>query len=126
MRHWEKILLEILNQRTGENTSPSLPPDNFPQNKPKSKNSESYFLGTNFPGIYLTQREAECMLNFLEERTVSEAALILNLSPRTVEFYLKNMKVKLECKTKSELVHKVRESDFTKNYLKTADCENND
>lgn len=132
VRYWEQILNEILNQRTGKNphfqttlTPTSKQASTTHPQKNKPKNSESYFLAESFPGIYLTQREAECMLNFLEEKTVTEAASHLNLSPRTVEFYLKNMKVKLECKTKSELVHKVRESDFSKNYLKTSDCESN-
>lgn len=124
MRYWEKILNDTLNQRKDPNCTgyPSTAPK---ASKPKPKTSESHFLGKNFPGIYLTPREAECMMNFLEEKTVPEAAVYLNLSPRTVEFYLKNMKIKLECKTKSELINKIRESDFSKNYLKNADCENN-
>ncbi len=89
----------------------------------RAKPSRPYFLGARFPGVYLTQREAECMINFLKDKTVSEAAAILELSPRTVEFYLKNIKVKLECRTKSELIHKVRESDFPKNYLPVLECE---
>lgn len=116
MRYWKKILDEVLSLRATENS-------HFSTNKTSLKPKSSYFLGKNFPGIYLTQREAECMLNFLKRKTVTEAALELNLSPRTVEFYLKNMKTKLECKSKSELIHKVRESDFSKNYLKTSNCE---
>lgn len=130
MRYWEKILKEVLDRRDGTSTCFLTLPDyqensyyRTEKNRAPYK-SVSYFLGESFPGIYLTSREAQCMQNFLENKTVSEAASLLSLSPRTVEFYLKNMKTKLECKTKSELIQKVRESEFSKNYLADSKNEN--
>ena len=52
------------------------------------------------------------MVHILKGKTISKVAVILELSPRTVEFYLKKMKSKLDCRTKSELMEKVLESDF--------------
>jgi DNA-binding CsgD family transcriptional regulator len=71
-----------------------------------------YYLGEKYEGVYLTQREAECVAHMLQGCTIAESAKILNLSPRTVEFYVKNIKVKLNCRKKSELLECIRDSDF--------------
>ncbi|MBN2689962.1 MAG: hypothetical protein JXR42_05145 [Gammaproteobacteria bacterium] len=72
-------------------------------------------LGENHPDISFTKREAECMWYFLKGQTMRAVASIFNLSPRTVEFYANNMKKKLSCKTKSELIDQVLKSDFRAN-----------
>lgn len=74
-----------------------------------------YSLGAQYGRVYFTQREAECMVKFLKGKTLSKVAEELQLSPRTIEFYLKNMKVKLGCRTKFELLEKVYKSDFIRN-----------
>ncbi len=71
-----------------------------------------YTLGEDHKGIYFTRREAECMLLLLEGRTMANVAVALKLSHRTVEFYTKNMKNKLNCNTKEELVNVVLLSKF--------------
>jgi DNA-binding CsgD family transcriptional regulator len=71
-------------------------------------------LGSKYPEIYFTKREAQCMLLLLKGKTMKEAADILSLSARTIEYYIKNMKIKIECRTKSELIGAVIESDFIK------------
>lgn len=63
-----------------------------------------YYLGESFPGMYLTQREHDCLLALLRGRTVRQVAAYLDLSPRTVEYYVKNMKGKLNCHSRSELL----------------------
>ncbi len=62
------------------------------------------FLGPKFPGVYLTHREHQCALQLMEGCTLKEIALKLGLSPRTVEFYLKNIKNKLSCRTKYQMM----------------------
>ena len=74
-----------------------------------------YSLGNHYGDIYFTKREAECMVWLLRGKTVNGVATLLKLSPRTVEYYLKNMKAKLRCRTKFELIDRVYESDFMKN-----------
>ncbi len=81
----------------------------------KKRERKMYFLGEKYKGIYFTQREAECLVHLLKGATIVSAAASLGLSPRTVEFYVKNMKLKLNCATKAELLEKVRETDFLKN-----------
>ncbi len=73
-----------------------------------------YRLGSKHGTVYFTRREAECMILLLKGKTINSVATILNLSPRTVEYYVKNMKSKLGCKTKFELVDLVHASDFIK------------
>ena len=71
-----------------------------------------YMLGRKFNGTYFSQREAECMAHFLLNKGNNETAQCLRLSPKTIEFYTANMRVKLRCGTKAELIEKVKTSDF--------------
>ena len=71
--------------------------------KPKKKYTR-IFLGPEFPGIYLTAREEECAIYLMQGSTLKEIAQALDLSPRTVEFYLKNIKNKLNCRTKFQMM----------------------
>jgi DNA-binding CsgD family transcriptional regulator len=64
---------------------------------------------------YFTKREAECMVLLLRGKTINSVANILKLSPRTVEYYIKNMKSKLGCRTKFELIDLVYASEFMNN-----------
>ena len=73
-----------------------------------------YSLGTKYGDVYFTRREAECMVWLLKGNTIMNIATILNLSPRTVEYYMRHMKAKIGCRTKFELIDLVRASDFTK------------
>ncbi len=78
------------------------------------RKNKVYPLGENFPNVALTRREAQCMRLFLDGKTIAEVAQHLNLSPRTIEFYMKNMKKKLNCRRKTELMEKILNSDFNK------------
>lgn len=55
----------------------------------------------------LTQRQIQCAECLLAGRTAKETGKLLGLSTRTVEYYLGNIKSKLECKNKSELIVKL-------------------
>lgn len=52
----------------------------------------------------LTPRERECLHHFLQGKTAGETADILSLSSRTVEFYFDNIKDKLGCLSKREVL----------------------
>lgn len=69
-------------------------------------------LGENYPGVYFSAREAQCALLFMQGKTILQTGKLLNLSPRTVEFYLNHMKRKLNCHLKSELIGKIMQSDL--------------
>ena len=61
-------------------------------------------LGKIINGVYFSPRELECAELLIKGATVSKIAEQLMLSPRTIEFYLNNMKAKVGCKTKTELI----------------------
>lgn len=127
--YWDAILKEVLNQ--DDPCKYTL--TNIKEYKNKSFDSgqvqesraqflevlpqrvlNKYHLGDNYPGVYFTERETQAMYHFLRGKTANEVAQHLKLSCRTVEFYLKNMKLKLGCHSKSELIERVLNSDFQK------------
>ncbi len=77
--------------------------------KPLKKN---YWLDDRFPAIYFTEREAQTMFLLLRGGTLQEVAKYLGLSVRTIEFYVKNMRMKLNVNTKKELVDLIRQTSF--------------
>lgn len=52
----------------------------------------------------LTKRELDCAYHLVLGKTNKEIAIILGLSPRTVEEYTNNIKRKMNCKNKAELI----------------------
>jgi DNA-binding CsgD family transcriptional regulator len=55
----------------------------------------------------LAPREVECLLYLLRGHTAKQTARQLQLSYRTVEFYIANVKDKLHCRTRSKLIEKM-------------------
>lgn len=64
------------------------------------------FPGSEINHIYLSERETECLQLYTQGKTAKEIAKIVNLSHRTVENYIYNIKVKMSVSTKAELIHK--------------------
>lgn len=63
-------------------------------------------------GIKLTQRELSCVMYLLQNKTAQETAELMNLSRRTVESYLDNIKIKLNCDTKADLLAKLKSDKY--------------
>ncbi len=59
----------------------------------------------------LSRRERECLKFLIEEKSAKETAAILGLSPRTIEFYFENIKDKLSCWSKQEVLELARNLD---------------
>lgn len=72
---------------------------------------KSYPLGASYFETHFTQREAECIVKLLSGKPNDEVASEMALSKRTIEFYIKNMKSKLHCHTRQELIDKVAKID---------------
>lgn len=61
------------------------------------------------PLVKLSKRETECLSLYLDTQKMQDVADKLELSVRTIEFYLGNIKNKLNCWTKIELIKKGQE-----------------
>jgi DNA-binding CsgD family transcriptional regulator len=55
----------------------------------------------------LSHRQLQCSELLVSGKTTKEIAESLNLSPRTVEAYLANIKQKMSCRNKTELIVKL-------------------
>ena len=121
--YWSDLLNEVVNKMANRRFAFI---SSLARKKLKSKNNlicnkrtwpkQSYSLGQKFNNIKFTRREAECMLLMLSGTfRVKDIARILNLSPRTIEDYIANMRIKLQCHNKYELISIIAESDFLSN-----------
>lgn len=54
--------------------------------------------------VIFSKRQTDCLKHLIFGCSSKEIAAVLNLSPRTVEFYLENIKTKLNCNRKSEII----------------------
>lgn len=54
--------------------------------------------------LHLTQREIQCLAGVVKGLSSKNIARKLNLSYRTIEFYIANIKKKYGCRTKFELM----------------------
>lgn len=52
----------------------------------------------------LSSRERECLIHLLHDKTAKEIAADLKLSFRTVQSYMENIKTKLRCQNRRELI----------------------
>lgn len=72
-----------------------------------------YFVNQkNFGTVKLAPRESECLFFYLRHRTSKEIGRMLNLEPKTVEYYIEKAKIKLHCREKSEIFDKAIECGF--------------
>ncbi len=59
---------------------------------------------------YLTKKEIECLKLIVRGKSADEIALIFNLSRRTVESHIDNMKQKFNCVKVAQLIYKISSS----------------
>lgn len=63
--------------------------------------------GKNGEPVALTKRESECLSYLLEGKSAKQTAGILNISVRTAEFHLDNIRQKAKCRTKLEIFGRI-------------------
>lgn len=62
--------------------------------------------------IKFTERELTCISYLLNNKTAEETSTLMNISRRTVESYLDNIKDKLNCKNKVVLIEQLKKDKF--------------
>ncbi len=75
-------------------------------------NVKRYYLDGAYDGVYLTQREVDCILLLRKGSTYKEIGNELNLSHRTIHIHIDNIKRKLQCSSKGELLEILSHRDF--------------
>lgn len=70
------------------------------------------FEDNHYCGKSLTQRELKCLHYLLQNKTSKEIANFMNIAYRTVESYLENIKIKLDCANRIELINKITSCRF--------------
>ncbi len=66
----------------------------------------SYILEDTYQDLNLSDRQTECLFFLLRGKTVRLIAEILELSPRTIEGYIDEIKTKFGCRTQGEIIDK--------------------
>lgn len=74
---------------------------------PKKANANDQAIKLNLGGVLLTPREKQCLEYTVKGFTAKEIAKKLSISPRTVEEYLNQVKLKLDVSTKQLMIQKV-------------------
>ncbi len=64
----------------------------------------TYVLNRSYFDLSLPPRQSECLFFLLRGKSIKTIARILDLSPRTVESYIESIKIRLDCRTKAELI----------------------
>lgn len=112
MKHWLDVLERVRDKDAGANEdAPGSVQKTSLTGRPIEAvldgvlfDKKRYYFDQDNPDAYLTCREAQCMYYLLHGCTLMKTAEKLQLSHRTVEFYVKNIKMKLNLITKSELI----------------------
>lgn len=78
----------------------------------KETKIKKYYLSPSYPDVYLSCREAQCVAYFLKGYSNRIIGNILNLSSKTIDSYTDNIKKKLNCRSKAELIVKICQTNF--------------
>lgn len=78
--------------------------------------SQKIVPGLTIGNTYITKREWDCLALLVYGKTAKQIARILNISSRTVECYLNNVKNKLNVSCKADLIEKVLPYFFNTNH----------
>ena len=100
MDYWHSMLKDLKNKKNLSDPSSQHYLMKQPQAQTYKNTSEvrkysqrnQYHLTPPFAHIHLTEREAQCVYHLIQGKTLKSTAEILDLSPRTVEFYVNNIK----------------------------------
>lgn len=115
--YWERILGEVTHKhdRNYCRVFTDIPHIPLVPEKPTrirlKKHLEKRFWLDRSANTYLTYRETQTIQLMTHGKTIKEIGYAMKLSMRTIEYYVRNIKEKLNCRTRSELISKVLSSN---------------
>ncbi len=74
-----------------------------------------YLLGEGYEDVYLTWKEIIALWYLMHEAKIASVAEQIGVSDRTVEYYVKNLRSKMRCATRKELIKLISRTEFIKN-----------
>ena len=120
--YWQAVVHEVVHKKnkklearfffTRYHPQPEHSPDFVAYRSYDRKTIKRYYLGERHPNIYFSQREVECLSLCLKNLSNPQIGKKMGLSSRTIEFYLKNIKQKVSCGSKSQLIAWASEANF--------------
>jgi len=73
---------------------------------------QTYIIDGLSRNIHLSARQEECLFFLSCGKTIKEIAKYLSLSPRTIEYYIEQLKHRLNCHSKTELIEFTESHNF--------------
>lgn len=117
--YFKEKALELLNVPESKRIRLSIPVDNhiveagtvITQTRPDNiAQAKRYYLKDS--NQYLSKREVMCVNHLLQGESAKKIAQTLKISPRTVEWHINNAKVKTNCRTKSQLIDLLKNTEL--------------
>lgn len=81
--------------------------------------TKKYYLGGYFDDVYFTSKEMDCLILLYQGKTIKEIAKSLNISPRTVESYIKDIKLKVKSTNKTSIILELPRNNLFKSLLRS-------
>lgn len=83
----------------------------------------NFILPNKIAGVHLSQQQLKCLRLLVRGKTAKMIAQELGISPRTVESYCEQIKLKFNVSSKSELIDKTISHFFDRHFLYQNDCQ---
>ena len=117
MTYWDGVLREVVNKgKPGVRCMlTNSKADEVKAVRPKLQQSVpslNFFLGPMYPGVYLTLREAQSVALLMRGYTLKQIGQRLCLSPRTIECYARNVRSKLNCHSRAQVIEAIIAAGF--------------
>ncbi|AAO91298.1 helix-turn-helix transcriptional regulator [Coxiella burnetii] len=84
----------------------------IPPKSPQKRFLDRHYVGEPYPKVYFTNREFTIATYLLKGYRYKQIAEVLNLSSRSVEFYIQNMREKFYCRNKRALIGVLKNIDI--------------
>jgi DNA-binding CsgD family transcriptional regulator len=127
--YWKRLVWEVLNKEKESNLcfltsykdQGEEPSQQLLSKKKTSKkmDDDKYLLEEKDNKIICSWRESRYISCIIMGKTLKETGKCLGLSVRTAEFYIKNIKGKLKCRNRKELLKKVLSSKFWEDHIES-------